>query len=277
LLRDYLHQNLLGLKAILSDLQALGRIEDGITLIGDQIVDVDNKVTNIQDTLGNFRKLEILSRLPQAENAQFDSYFHRGKVQCLENTRVDLLNGIYRWAKDSSSPPIFWLSGWAGTGKSTISRTVASTFFNQGCLGASFLFSRDEDDLRKVRKLFTTLASQLAINIPSLRDHIIEAIETSPNIANQNLKDQWEILVLQPLSKLVKFASQTLIFVLDALDECENKDEISLILRLLSQVKSLRNIHCRIFLTSRPDLPIRCGFDSLHGDEHRDVVLHDVE
>ena len=39
--------------------------------------------------------------------------------------RVELLRQIDTWASDLGSECIFWLNGMAGTGKSTISRTVA--------------------------------------------------------------------------------------------------------------------------------------------------------
>lgn len=43
---------------------------------------------------------------------------------CLPDTRVDIQNEITAWSEDAHDKTIYWLSGVAGTGKSTIARTV---------------------------------------------------------------------------------------------------------------------------------------------------------
>ncbi|KAJ7936183.1 hypothetical protein B0H13DRAFT_1560082, partial [Mycena leptocephala] len=49
--------------------------------------------------------------------------------QCLTGTRVDILNFIHEWlTTPSGSSDILWLYGVAGSGKSTISTTVAEDF-----------------------------------------------------------------------------------------------------------------------------------------------------
>ena len=57
------------------------------------------------------------------------------RPQCLDGTRVDLLQQIREWASSSDSPNIFLLTGIAGTGKSTIARTVAEEFKEKKKLG----------------------------------------------------------------------------------------------------------------------------------------------
>ncbi|OAF58542.1 hypothetical protein VC83_04965 [Pseudogymnoascus destructans] len=63
-------------------------------------------------------------------------------------THVDLLQEIYDWADGKDERCIFWLNGLAGTGKSTISRTVARRYNEQKRLGASFFFSKGDGDVR---------------------------------------------------------------------------------------------------------------------------------
>jgi hypothetical protein len=81
-----------------------------------------------------------LSKLPVAAAAAFNSHQSELDAQCHPDTRVDLLRDIYNWAEGVDGKCIFWLKGMAGTGKSTISRTVAKAFADQGRLGASFFF-----------------------------------------------------------------------------------------------------------------------------------------
>jgi hypothetical protein len=78
-------------------------------------------------------------KLPYAKGAAYNSKDNQHE-RCLENTRVDLLREIQKWATDPYGKDVFWMSGRAGTGKSTIARTVAYELAKQGCLGASFFF-----------------------------------------------------------------------------------------------------------------------------------------
>jgi hypothetical protein len=49
-----------------------------------------------------------------------------------------------------------------------------------------------------------------------------------------------------------------------------------LILQLLVEAHSLKKVRLRVFLTSRPDTPIRHGFDQISEDKHRHIVLHNI-
>jgi len=73
---------------------------------------------------------------------------------------------IEAWADDPGGQCIFWLNGVAGTGKSTISRTIADRFKKQGILGASFFFKRGERDRGNAALFFTTIAAQLVSQKP---------------------------------------------------------------------------------------------------------------
>ena len=98
------------------------------------------------------------------------------------------------------------------------------------------------------------------------------------DIASQSLRDQWQHLVLGPLSKLHEPGSQLgpYVVVVDALDECDNDDNVQIIVRLLAEARSLERVRLRVFLTSRPVVPIRHGFGQITDAEHKDVVLHDI-
>jgi hypothetical protein len=165
----------------------------------------------------------------------------------------------------------------AGTGKSTIARTVARKYFEQGRLGASFFFSKGGGDVSHAGKFFTSIAVQLAHNAPPLQRHIYEAATERSDIANQSLRDQWRQFVLGPLSKLNSGSYRSsYILVVDALDECDHENHIWMILQLLAKAWSLKTVRLRVFLTSRPEILIRHGFYQIPGTEHQDFVLHKV-
>jgi hypothetical protein len=185
---------------------------------------------------------------------------------------------IYDWAdgKDGQDERcIFWLNGLAGTGKSTISHTVAHRYNKQKRLGASFFFSKGGGDVSHAGKFFTSLAVQLAFNVPSLRQYICEAVTKRSDIASLSLSEQWRQLVLSPLSNLQSKSCQSYILIVDALDECEDNEDVRIILQLLAEARSL-TVQLRVFLTSRPEIPIRHGICHIPQAEHQDFILHNV-
>ena len=244
-----------------------------------QFVDYDLylwKQTNV-DRFGCRNEPDLLKLLPIATEAASNSYGKRHDTLCLDGTRVGVLDEIRAWADGDTEQYIYWLSGMAGTGKSTIARTIADKYCIQTRRGASFFFSRGGKDVGHAGKFVTTLARQLAQLSPALRRYICEAIAEQAEIANQTLRDQWNQLILRPLSKLDAISLQSsLVVVIDALDECEGDSDIRLLLRLLTEAKNLRSIRLRIFVTSRPETPIRLGFRAMPGFLHRDLVLHDM-
>lgn len=109
-----------------------------------------------------------LDRLPYAIEAPFNSYERQHDPTCLPETHVDVRRQINTWAHREDKRCIFWLSGLAGMGKSTIARTVAYELSKQECLGASFFFLRGGGDVGHVGKFVTSIALQLANSIPTL-------------------------------------------------------------------------------------------------------------
>jgi hypothetical protein len=170
---------------------------------------------------------------------------------------------------------MFWLNGMAGTGKSTISRTVAQTLADEGCLAASFFFKRGEGERGKASRFFTTITAQLILRIPALASHVKRAIDVEPAISWKAMREQFEKLILQPLSGIHSGSEKALthVIVVDALDECDGEGHIRTIIQLLSRLKS---VNVRVFVTSRPELPIRLGFSDVSGGTYQDLVLHQL-
>ena len=223
------------------------------------------------------RKIDI-AKLPVAKGASFDSHIEEHNSKCLPDTRVELQRRIKEWAKEVSGKPIFWLNGMAGTGKSTIARTVARSFADEGHLGASFFFKKGEGDRGTASRFFTTIATDLMAHVPDLILSITKAIDADPAISEKALKDQFEKLILQPLLEIRHAPPNALglIIVIDALDECERKEDIQVILQLLARTKDLSPVSLRVFVTSRPDLPIRLGFKQMSDGTYQNLILHNI-
>lgn len=178
---------------------------------------------------------------------------------------------------------LFWLSGLAGTGKSTIANTVAKTIARRDDhITLSYFFSRGEGDTQKAKHLVTTIAVQLAIQsatkLPKLRRLICDAVVKKADIADVELREQWECLILTPLTNLGRtLGGVSLVLVMDALDECENLDDVRTIIRLSSEVQRITTLRFCVFLTSRPEVPIQAEFRTIVGDTYQNLILHHVE
>ncbi|WZH45391.1 NACHT domain-containing protein [Fusarium acuminatum] len=201
-----------------------------------------------------------------------DHIYHPENSFCLEGTRVAVLQEIETWSSNSKSPCICWLPGLAGTGKSTISRTVARDLKGKS-LGASFFFKTGAGNRGDGRFVFSIIAYQLALNFPPIRPHILVAVKEDPASAMAPMKVQWQRLFLNPLSKLqLQELGKPLVLVMDALDECEEDDR--------KQILQLLQTSCpaalRVFITSRPELDIEGQFTS-YQQSHQQIVLHRVD
>ncbi|VUC33727.1 unnamed protein product [Clonostachys rosea] len=223
----------------------------------------------------NIEQRVLLDKLPVASGAAFDSYEEGRNPTCLPNTRVDLLQQLSAWADDSDSEAIFWLNGMAGTGKSTISRTMARDLTRKGRLGASFFFKRGEGDRGNMARFVTSIAADIVAKEPSISRHVQKTLEEDPGIVNKTLREQFDKLIFQPFSKLPIRTGEPIVLVVDALDECEKDDDIRTMIELLSTAKKLQPLRLKTFLTSRPELPIRLGFHAIKG-KYQDLILHDI-
>ncbi|KAF9786424.1 hypothetical protein BJ322DRAFT_786340 [Thelephora terrestris] len=184
-----------------------------------------------------------------------------------------MLDDIELWTRDFYKPPVYWLNGLAGTGKSTIAQTIAERKFADGMLGASFFCSRDFEDRRDLRFIFPTIAAQLARKYTEFRLILIPLVRSDPEIVRESLHGQMDKLIVQPL---VKSAISTVI-VIDALDECKDDEPASAILSVLGQfVSQIPKV--KFFVTGRPELHIREGFRIPLLAKATDVfVLHEVK
>jgi hypothetical protein len=193
---------------------------------------------------------------------------------CLVGTREQLLLDLTAWFddRDPACEHVFWLNGLAGTGKTTVARTIAARAHEQGRLAAAFFFSRNIAATRVPSAIVPTIAYQLAYRQRSFRSGICTSIAADEDVRDQAISSQGAILFGQlPLSVV---PNAPLLVVLDALDECyiegscEGGDAIPL---LLTKLGSLPYI--KILITSRAEETIKRMFDRMANQ----LALHNIE
>ncbi|KIK25718.1 hypothetical protein PISMIDRAFT_96257, partial [Pisolithus microcarpus 441] len=209
------------------------------------------------------------------------SYFARAPDSgCFAGTRKTLIDRISVWFKENGSrvPQIFWLSGSGGTGKTAVSHTVCEKMHANGQLGASFFFSRDEADRRRVASIIPTLAFQLASVNSVYRRKLCDVLKAHPDAPSRAQQYQLKELLLDPLKEVPSLPPY--LIILDALDECnkeramEGGDLIPLILRELPN----SGLNIKVLITSRPERSIKNMFNARRGMKIYDPsVLHDID
>ncbi|KAF2149707.1 hypothetical protein K461DRAFT_229781 [Myriangium duriaei CBS 260.36] len=234
----------------------------------DHLAIIDQSIYDIQSSLE-------LDRLPAIDDAAFDSYAEARNSTCLDDTRVEILQKIEDWSTDANGHCVYWLSGGAGTGKSTISRTIAKRLNEHGRLGATFFFKRGEGARSSAKYLFATFAKQLAQRDPVIGTAVTSKLRRNRDLPSKSLRQQFDELIYSSVFELQQSRPEMpiLIAVIDALDECEDESDIRTIIKIFSHYHSHGLHKLRIFVTSRPEIPIREEFSNLETSIYHDIIL----
>jgi energy-coupling factor transporter ATP-binding protein EcfA2 len=122
------------------------------------------------------------------------------RTECLSGTRKDTLKVIVEWVNNQASEQnILWLHGLAGSGKSTLSTTIASIFRSSSQLGAFIFFNRDVTERSDPTSIIRTLAYQLGSSSANIGGAICAVVERNSNILISPLAYQFDKLILDPL------------------------------------------------------------------------------
>ncbi|KAI1747267.1 hypothetical protein F4782DRAFT_543632 [Xylaria castorea] len=147
----------------------LRQLGQDLDVIDRKIVNIDEKLVKVNENTINIDEKMILNLLPIAYGAMFDSHSEEHNPFCLPDTR---------------------LNGMAGTGKSTISRTLSRSFSASRQLGASFFFKRGEADRNIAAKFFTTIAAQLSRTEPAIASYVKKVLDDDPGIVQKALRPE---------------------------------------------------------------------------------------
>ncbi|KAJ7238075.1 hypothetical protein B0H12DRAFT_1254449 [Mycena haematopus] len=225
----------------------------------------------IRRAYSRFPGLHTLHRAA-ASDAVHDSAERYPQPKCHPETRTDMLEDLYEWSSETdATSDVFWLYGPAGAGKSAIAQSFCTKLGSEQRLGASFFFKRGHLSHGIGLKLFPTVACQLAVCLPELKQAISQIVEDDPFIIDRALSVQLQKLIIQPCQKIIH--GRTLVIVIDGLDECEGKEVQREILHSIGSAVRQGPCSLRFFIASRPEPHICETFTSALQGIHHDVNI----
>jgi hypothetical protein len=156
----------------------------------------------------------------------------------------------------------------AGTGKTAIASTFATNMADQGVLGAAFFIDRQDAQRCDLSRIVQTIAYELAKNNHRQLEAMWTVLRNDPTFERLPFKKQVRLLIKEPLD-IVR--PDTLVIVIDGLDECGASNGASLLETLID---SLANHPIKLFVTSRNEAEIVNALRDLPHISHK---LQDVE
>jgi len=158
---------------------------------------------------------------------------------CMEGTRKSLLGQIIAWVtnelEQTDGRNTYWIYGIPGIGKTSLAHSICARLHDREQLAGAFFCQRERDDqdLRTPGNILLTLIRKFAILFPPFRSIVAEYLHNNPD---EMVRSMRPTLLLEFIRKLPRLPKKTLVFVIDALDECGSTQSRPLILDALTKV-----------------------------------------
>lgn len=163
-----------------------------------------------------------------------------------------MLEELSKWSSaDDPRSRVLWLHGPAGSGKSAIAQSLCQKVEAEGSLGGSFFFKRGHSSRGNASKLFSTIAYQLALHLPTLNHIISQIVAGDPSIITRSLSIQLQRLIVEPCQQMTP--TRTLTIIIDGLDECEGQNIQQEVLRSIGNAVQGQAFPLRFLVASRPE------------------------
>ena len=176
----------------------------------------------------------------------------------MEGTRRSILNHIMTWVANPQDINTFWLYGSPGIGKTSLAHSICEKLHNQRQLAGAFFCRRDDPDLNEPRNILPTLINALAGIFPPFRSIVADRLRNDRNLTSKSMKDT---LLPDFICSLPRHPKHTLVFVIDALDECGNTRSRPDLLKVLIDAAA-QTPWLKIIITSRPEVDIQRFFNA---------------
>ena len=193
--------------------------------------------------------------------------------RCMDGTREFLLKQLIGWVTTEQEKDekrnTYWIYGLPGIGKTSLAHSICAMLHERNHLAGAFFCRRDDGNLNEPRNILPTLIHKLARILPPFRRVVAECLRNDPNLTPGSMK---HTLLLELIRKLSHPPKRTLVFVIDAMDECGDARSRPGILRALTDAAAHAQ-WLKIIITSRPEADIRRVFDTLVDSSHEQYDL----
>ncbi|KAJ7082779.1 ankyrin repeat-containing domain protein [Mycena epipterygia] len=149
---------------------------------------------------------------------------------------------------------LLWLHGISGSGKTVLSSTIIASLRSRAEPLAFFYFDTNNAGQQTVTQLLYSLVTQLSVQAPA-PDKTLDALWSS-HTRGQNLPRD-STLISEALLPILREFTEPVYIVLDALDECAERDKL---IRTLTEIADAKLAHVHVLLTSRPEVPRNSDF-----------------
>jgi hypothetical protein len=180
----------------------------------------------------------------------------------MEGTRESLLHHIIGWVANGSGRKdmsnTFWIYGLPGIGKTSLSHSICVSLHDKKLLAGAFFCRRDDSNLGEPRNILPTLIYKLAETFQPFRAIVADRFRSDPNMTPESMRDT---LLLDFIRDLPRHPQRTLVFVIDALDECGDDESRRVLLKTLDDATACAP-WLKLIITSRPEVDIQRFFDT---------------
>jgi ankyrin repeat protein len=195
---------------------------------------------------------------------------------------------LYQRWRDSATDDLLWISADPGCGKSVLSKSLVDEELRSDADDSTvcYFFFKDNDGQNGLATGLCALLHQLFQQQPHLLQHAVPAWNRDGSKLQQETDELWRIL----LAATSDVAARDTICVLDALDECRDRDRNDLIAKLArfhedARSRGPRQSWLKFIVTSRPYDDIQRGFEQipsslpairLRGEQENDQIHTEI-
>ena len=180
---------------------------------------------------------------------------------------------FYKWKQNPAS--LLWLFGIPGCGKTVLSSTVIKHLLDRRdsdttLMVAYFYIDFSEKETQTPENMIRSLLEQICRQSQSAAQALDSLYSSCANGTQQPTLDQ-----LLPVSRgvLHGIKDRDTFFIIDALDECNEREEL---LRLLERIYEQKHPKLHILVTSRQELDIEESLEAMTNDEARICIQSEL-
>ena len=184
----------------------------------------------------------------------------------MDGTRQSLLNQVTDWIANKSGQEnvlhrnTCWFYGSPGIGKTSLAHSICASLHERNSLAGAFFCRRDDPSLSEPINILPTFIHKLAILFPPFRSIVAKHLRDDPNLTPGSMKGS---LFLDFIRSLPCHPEYTLVFVIDALDECGDARSRPRLLKDLTDAAA-QAPWLKIIVTSRTEVDIQHFFNTLN-------------